>query len=78
MPLYYFDIYNDAVTLDDEGADLADPRAAHAHAVKAARSLAAETVLHGHLSRSDRIEIRDADRGLVGSVTFGEAVDVRS
>lgn len=77
MPLYYFDVYNDDVTLDDEGAELADGDAAHAHAVKAARSLAAETVRRGHLVRDHRVDISDADRNPVGSVRFGEAVDIR-
>jgi hypothetical protein len=77
MSVYYFDIYNDDVTLDDEGADLADVQAAFAHAVKAARSLAAETVVHGHLVRTHRIEIRDAERNSVGTVRFEEAVEIR-
>ena len=34
MQLYYFNIYNDDVTLDEEGADLADDQAARAHAIK--------------------------------------------
>ncbi len=77
MPQYYFDIYNDAVTLDDEGAILADPQAAYAHAVKAARSLIAETVTHGHLTRNHRIEVVDQDRNPVATVRFEEAVDIR-
>jgi hypothetical protein len=77
MPLYYFDVYNDDVTLDDEGAELADRDAAHAHAVKAARSLAAETVRRGHLVRDHRVDISDADHKPLGSVRFGEAVDIR-
>lgn len=78
MPLYYFNICNDAVTLDDEGVELADLHAARAHAVKGARSLAAETVLHGHVSASDRIEIVDKDQKLLDTVRFDEAVDFRS
>lgn len=77
MPRYYFDVYNDAVTLDDEGAELADEQAARAHAVKEARALAAETVRHGHLSRSDRIEVCDAEHKPIASVSFEQAVDIR-
>ena len=70
-------MYNDDVTLDYEGAVLADEQAAHAYAVKAARSLAAETVLHGHLGRSHRVEISDSERNRIGSVRFEEAVEIR-
>lgn len=77
MPLYYFNIYNDDVTLDDEGADLADDQAARAHAIKAARSLAADTASKGHLTLDDRIEVEDADHKLVETVRFGEAVEIR-
>ena len=77
MPLYYFDVYNDAVTLDDEGYELRDVTAARAHAIKSARSLISENVSHGHLTRHHRIEILDADRQVVGNVTFEEAVDIR-
>jgi len=77
MPHYYFNIYNDDVTLDEEGADLADDQAARAYAVKAARSLAADTASKGHLTLDHRIEIVDADRKAVAAVRFGEAVEIR-
>ena len=77
MPRFYFNIYNDDVTMDEEGAELADEHAARAHAVKGARSLAAETVRHGHLTKSHRIEIVDEDQASVGVVRFDEAVEVR-
>ena len=77
MPLYYFNIYNDDVTLDHEGAELADIHAAIAYAVKAARALAADTVSHGHLSAHHRIEIVDGDQTLLDIVRFDEAVDLR-
>jgi hypothetical protein len=77
MPMYYFNVYNDDVTLDDEGAELADFHAAHAHAIKGARSVAADTALHGHLGLSHRIEIVDGEQTVLGQVTFGEAVEVR-
>ena len=78
MPIFYFDVYNDDVTLDDEGAELADVSAAHAHAVKEARVLAAETVKEGHFDGRHRIDVRDESRADVASVTFGEAVEIRS
>jgi hypothetical protein len=77
MPVYYFNVYNDDVTLDEEGTDLADDLAARAYAIKAARGLAADSASRGHLTVDDRIEIEDADHKLVATVTFGEAVEIR-
>jgi len=77
MALYCFNLFNDDLTMDDEGKELADGEAARAHAVKEARAMAAHTVLHGHLTRSHRIEIVDQARKLVGTVRFDEAVDIR-
>ena len=77
MPHYYFNIYNDDVTLDDQGAELADERAAHAHAIKAARSLAADTVTRGHFVGHHRIEIEDEDHKAVANVRFDEAAEIR-
>ena len=78
MPLYYFNLFNDDVTMDDEGINLADDEAARAHATKEARVMAADTVLHGHLTGSHRIEFVDEAREPVGVVRFDEAVDVRA
>lgn len=33
--------------------------------------------MHGHFTRSHRIEFADADRQVVGNVRFDEAVDLR-
>ena len=77
MPRYYFNIYNDDVTLDDEGAELADDHAAMARGVKEARILAADTVVHGHLTKHHRIEVVDEHQNPVGIVRFDEAVTVR-
>lgn len=76
MPLYYFNIYNDDITLDDEGAELADDHAARAYTVKAVRALAAETALHGHLIGHHRVEYVDADQKVIGAVRFDEAVEI--
>lgn len=77
MPRYFFNIYNDAVTMDDEGADLVDAKAARAFAVRSARGLAAECVLHGYLHSHHRIEIEDLDRQVIDVVRFDEAIDLR-
>lgn len=76
MPLYYFNIYNDDITLDEEGVELADEHAARAFAVKAVRELAAETTLHGHLIGHHRVEYVDAKQSRLGEVRFDEAVEI--
>lgn len=76
MPLYYFNIYNDDVTLDEEGVELANEHAARAFAVKSVRELAADTALRGHLVGHHRVEYVDADQNPLGEVRFDEAVEI--
>lgn len=77
MAVFYFDVYNDDVTLDDEGSELADEHAARAKAIKEARALAADTVQRGHLVRHHRIDIRDESHSTIDSVSFEDAVEIR-
>jgi hypothetical protein len=77
MPLYFFNVYNDDVTLDDEGAELVDDEAARARGIKEVRALAAETVAHGHFFGHHRIEVTDADLRVIATIRFDEAVEVR-
>ena len=64
--------------LDYEGAELADQHEAFAHVVRAARSLASDSVLQGHFTTHHFVEIMDASHGAIGKVRFDEAVDIRS
>jgi hypothetical protein len=77
MPRYYFNLYNDEVTLDEEGTELANEAAAHARAVSEARAMAAESVLHGHLTAHHHVEVLDHARSRVCTVRFDEAVELR-
>ena len=77
MAVFYFDVYNDDITLDEEGVELVDEQAAHARAIKEARALAADTVQRGHFVRHHRIDIRDENHTTIGSVRFDEAVEIR-
>jgi len=77
MPRYYFNIYNDEVTIDEEGAEFAGPGAARDYAIEQARSLAADTVLRGYLIAHHRLEIADERRQVIDAVHFGEAVEMR-
>lgn len=76
MPRYYFHVYDEEATLDSEGVELADSHMALVFAYRAAREIAAETAKQGKLSAQDRIDIVDADRRLIDTVTFGEATGV--
>lgn len=76
MPRYYFDIYNDLDTIDEDGSEFADLDAAIASAIRGARSIAADHVMHGRLTRHDRIEILDCDRKLLRTIRFDEAVTI--
>ena len=73
MPRFYFHVFNDETTIDEEGQELADLEAARAVAVEAARGLVCESVKHGHLNLDHRIEITDEANARVMTVTFREA-----
>jgi hypothetical protein len=70
MAQYYFNLRNDLFTEDDEGADLSDDDAAREHAIKAARSMAAHSVMSGSFTGSHSIEVLDADRNSVATIRF--------
>ena len=77
MSCFYFNIYNDEVTLDEEGAELEDAAAAYQYAIKAARALAAHSALEGRLTASHYVEVVDEDRKRVATIRFDEAVEIR-
>jgi hypothetical protein len=76
MPLYYFNIFNDEITMDAEGIELDGDEAAMARAVVEARIMAAESVRSGHLVGSHHIEVLDEAQRCVGAVRFDEAVAI--
>ncbi|MGZ8286285.1 MAG: DUF6894 family protein [Allosphingosinicella sp.] len=76
MPRYFFHLYNDIISMDEEGADLANLEAARANGIKEAREMMLETVAEGRVNFSHRIDIADESGTVIDSVTFGEAVKV--
>ena len=77
MGRYYFNVYNDEVTLDDEGAEYEDAAAAHRRAADEARNFAAESVkLRGHLILHHSVEVEDEGRNLIGIVYFRDVVAI--
>ena len=77
MPRFYFHVFNDKTSLDDEGQDLPDLEAARAHAVAGARSLMSDELKDGRLVLSHHIAIENEQGELLLDVTFSDAVEVR-
>ncbi|RYE04445.1 MAG: hypothetical protein EOP61_00545 [Sphingomonadales bacterium] len=76
MTRYYFHLYNDEITHDEEGMELADLDAAREWGRREVQYQAAESVkAHGHLILSHRLVICDAG-GEVATITFGDVVRV--
>jgi hypothetical protein len=78
VPRFFFHLYDDLVSLDDEGAELADAGAARSKAVRDAREIACAEVLEGHLNRKHRIEVVDESDSIIAIVEFGDAVKLES
>lgn len=78
MPLFFFDIYNDLVTEDEDGMEFTDRDAAMHRARAEAQNLAAESIReHGHLILDHRIVLRDESGDRVGEVRFEEVVEIK-
>lgn len=77
MPPYCFNVYNDDVALDDEGAELAEFRFVIAHAVESPLSLAGDRIAHGHLAAHHLIEIVGIEQEGFDTVRFDEVTDLR-
>ena len=76
MTRYYFNLYNDEVSIDEEGIELPNDDAAREWARREVQYQAAESVkLHAHLVRSHKVVINDGS-ATVASITFGEVVSV--
>lgn len=77
MPRFFFHLYNDVTSRDEEGKDLPDQSAAHHQALAYARDMAAVTVREGYLTLSHRIEVTDHEGGLVLELPFRNAVHIK-
>jgi hypothetical protein len=79
MPHFYLHICNGSgFTEDEQGSDFADVDAARDAAITGIRDLMAGELLNGEINLASFIEIEDEGRNLVRTVSFTEAVDVRS
>jgi hypothetical protein len=76
MPRFFFHLFNDVVTDDLEGQELADVEAAVREARHGARALAAEQVQQGRLVLHHHIMVEDSNGRTVAKVTFGDAIAI--
>ena len=76
MPRYYFHLYNDVVSMDDEGVELPDREAARANGIREAREMMVEMVGEGRMNFSHRIDIADESGAVIDQVIFAQAVAV--
>ena len=77
VPLFYFHLFNEVTCMDDEGLELADQPVAMQKATMLAREMAADSVRNGRLVLSHRIEVADESGATIGTVHFGDTVEVR-
>jgi hypothetical protein len=77
MPRYYFNLYNDMDTVDEEGAELQDLGAAKDMAIRGARELMGDHVRHGRsLTLSHRVEITDSQGTVLAIIPFRELITI--
>jgi hypothetical protein len=74
VPRFYFHLYDDIVTFDEEGRELPSAAAAREEGIKIAREIACSEVLEGHLGLGHRIEVTDASDGPVATLVFKDVV----
>jgi hypothetical protein len=79
MPRYYLHICNGTGFVEDEeGRELADESAARAEAILAARDVMSADLRRGELDLTSFIEVEDESRKLLFTLTFDQAIEIRS
>ena len=79
MPRYYLHICNGTGFVEDEeGRELADESAAPAEAILAARDVMSADLRRGELDLSSFIEVEDEGRNLLFTLTFADAIEIKS
>lgn len=76
MPRFYFHLYNDLTSMDEEGLELPNVAVAHQRAITITREMAAEAVRNGVLVLDHRIEVADERGEIVAKVLFRDAVTI--
>ncbi len=78
MPRYFFHLYDDMVSIDEEGSELPDVAAARQKALQNARAIACQEVLEGHLNLHHRIEVEGENGRPVLVLPFEEVVRIEA
>jgi hypothetical protein len=76
MAKYYFHLYDDMVTIDEEGVDPPDIAAARVNAIASIRGLICGDVQTGRLDLRHRIEVTNDNERLF-TVSYREALELR-
>ena len=76
MPRYFFHVYDDVITHDEEGLELPNAAAARLKAIRGARDIISEQVRHGHFVLSHWIDVVDEQGENVLTVAFRDAVRI--
>jgi hypothetical protein len=76
VPRYYFHLYNDLISLDEQGLELSDLGSAQERAVEEARTMACDSVRNGHLNLDHWIEVSDERGETVHRLTFRDAFTI--
>lgn len=78
VPRFFFHLYDDMITADEEGQELVGTLAARERAIAIAREMVCSEVLGGHLNLKHRIEVADESGKIIATVRFKDAVELES
>jgi hypothetical protein len=79
MPRFYMHLCNGSeFAEDDEGIDVPDTATARARAVEGLRDVLAGDLYSGHLNTASFIEVEDAQRQLIVTITLEEVVVLKA
>lgn len=78
MPRFYFHLFDDMVSIDEEGKELPSIQYARQEAIRNVQAMACAEVIEGHLNLDHRIEIADETGKIVDTVRFRNVVHIES
>lgn len=76
MPRYHLNLYNDVISLDEEGVVLPDLEAARDVAILSIRDVMKDELVRGHIMLGHRVEIVNERGRILATVFFRDAVTV--
>ena len=77
MPLFYFNLFDDEPSIDDQGTELGSLGEAFTHAADLACACVSLTARQGYVTLGHYVEIANYARECVGRLRFGDAVELR-